>query len=128
MIFVKDKIYAKVWKISKRDEKYLDIQVTTSEKDKDGNYVNSGWFPRLVGHAFNSLKDTLKEGDRITITKAKLSNERYTDRDGNTKSSFRFIVLEAEIDSSAPGEVKQDTQEKASKAETPADNKDTSPW
>ena len=66
MIFIHDKIYAKVWKITKH-EKYADIQITTSEKDNDGNYINSGWFPRLIGHAFNSLKDTLKEGDKIVV-------------------------------------------------------------
>ena len=124
MIFVKDKIYAKVWKITKRDEKYLDVQMTTSEKDKEGNYVNSGWFPRLVGHAFNALKDTLTEGDRIIITKAKLSNERYTAPDGTTKSAFRFVILEAEIDSPSQTDRKQE----APKPDAPAEDKDASPW
>lgn len=110
MIFVKDKIYGKVWKITK-SEKYLDLQMTTSEKDQEGNYINSGWFPRCIGHAFNSLKDTLKEGDRICITKSKLTNERYTAQDGTTKSAFRFLILEASIEL-PNGEQKQ--------AETPA--------
>lgn len=97
MIFINgSKIYAKVWKVNKF-EKYIDLEATTSEKDQEGNYINSGWFPRLIGHAFNSLKDSIKEGDRIIITKAKLTNERYTAKDGSTKSSFRFVVLEASI-------------------------------
>ena len=97
MIFINNsKIYAKVWKVHKFD-KYIDLEATTSEKDQDGNYVNSGWFPRLIGHAFNALKDTIKEGDRIVITKAKLTNERYTAKDGSTKSAFKFVVLEASI-------------------------------
>lgn len=97
MIFIHDKIYAKVWKVDKK-EKYIDLQATTSEKDSDGNYINSGWFPRLIGHAFNSLKDKIKEGDRLIITKSKMTNERYTAQDGTTKSAFKFVVLEAEIE------------------------------
>lgn len=99
MIFIHDKIYAKVWKVTKA-EKYIDLQVTTSEKDADGNYVNSGWFPRLIGHAFHSLKDKIKEGDRIIITKSKMTNERYKDKDGDPKSAFKFVILEATIEES----------------------------
>lgn len=124
MIFIKDKIYAKVWKVEKFD-KYIDLQVTTSEKDKDGNYINSGWYPRLIGHAFNSLKDTIKEGDTIIFTKSKLSNERYVDNEGNKKSRFRFLVFEAEssepIESAPAVSTKQTTQ-------TVAENKEDSPW
>ena len=97
MIFIHDKIYAKVWNVDKH-EKYIDLQVTTSEKDGDGNYINSGWFPRLIGHAFQSLKDVIKEGDRIVITKCKMTNERYINAEGNTKSRFKFVVLEAYLE------------------------------
>ena len=99
MIFIHDKIFAKVWKVEK-SEKYIDLQVTTSEKDKEGNYVNSGWFPRLIGHAFNALKDAIKEGDTLIITKCKITNERYEDNEGNKKSRFKFVVLEASISES----------------------------
>lgn len=127
MIFIHDKIYAKVWKVEKH-EKYIDLQATTSEKDAEGNYVNSGWFPRLIGHAFNSLKDEIKEGDRLVITKSKMTNERYKDREGNTKSAFKFVILEAEIDkptgdNTAPAQ----TVPAAQTAAAPAAN-DTCPW
>ena len=47
MIFNDNKIYAKVWKVTPSENgKYVDLQITTSEKDNDGNYVNSSWFPR----------------------------------------------------------------------------------
>lgn len=126
MIFCKDKIYAKVWSIKKED-KYIDLRISTSEKDRDGNYVNSTWFPRLIGHAFNSLKDELKEGDRLIITKSKLTNESYT-KDGVVKSSFKFVVLEAEIDVPA-----SETPEAApAPASTPASAapaaSDSCPW
>jgi hypothetical protein len=95
MIFLgyKEVVYAKVWSVTKT-EKYIDLRVTTSEKDKEGNYVNSTWFPRLVGKAFNSLKD-IKVGDAIILTKCKLSNESKEDEEGNKKSFFRFVVFEA---------------------------------
>ena len=97
MIYCTNTIYGKVWKITK-EEKYLDLQMSTSEKDQQsGEYKNSSWFPRCIGHAFNSLKDTLKEGDRISITKSKFTNERYTAKDGTTKSSFKFLILEASV-------------------------------
>ena len=91
-----EKILAKVWKIDKR-EKHADIRISTSEKiEKDGNtdYINSNWFARAVGKAFNQLKD-IKAGDRVVITKAKLSNEQY-EKDGEKKSAFKFVVLEFE--------------------------------
>lgn len=129
MIFIHDKIYAKVWSVQK-SEKYIDLQATTSEKDKDGNYINSGWFPRLIGHAFNSLKDTIKEGDTIIITKSKMTNERYEDAEGNKKSRFRFVVLEASIaEQKKPGEANQEAPAPTAQAQAPADNKDDAcPW
>lgn len=97
MIFTTNQIFGKIWKVTTaQNGKYIDFQMTTSEKDQDGNYKNSGWFPRAIGHAVNSLKG-VKEGDRIIITKAKLTNERYEDEDGSTKSRFRFLILEATI-------------------------------
>lgn len=126
MIFCHDKVYMKVWKLQSKNEKYMDIQGTTSEKDKDGNYVNSSWYPRLIGAAFQTMKDTLKEGDRIVITKCKLSNEKYTAKDGTVKSAFRFLILEAEPEeapATKPAEPKA-TQEPAAQ---PASDDDL-PW
>lgn len=103
MIFVTNKIFAKVWKINKK-EKYADLRISTSEKvDKDGetSYMNSNWFARAVGKAFNQLKN-ISEGDRVVITKAKLSNETY-EKDGKKRSALRFIILEFEGgDAAAP--------------------------
>ena len=96
MVFVTNKIFAKVWKIDKK-EKFADLQISTSEKiEKDGNtsYVNSNWFARAIGKAFNQLKD-ISEGDRVVITKAKLSNETY-EKDGKKKSALKFLILELE--------------------------------
>lgn len=91
-----NKIYSKIWKIDKK-EKYADLRISTSEKvEKDGKteYINSNWFARAVGKAFNQLKD-FKEGDNAVIIKAKLSNESY-EKDGQKRSAFKFVVLEFE--------------------------------
>ena len=119
MVFVRnDKIFAKIWKIEKKD-KYAELRISTSEKvDKDGNteYVNSNWFARAVGKAFNQLKD-INEGDRVVITKAKLSNEPY-EKDGQKRSAFKFVVLEFES--------KEDT--KAPENDNTSDSEENLPW
>ena len=101
MIFNKSIIYAKVWKVKKADNgKYIDLRISTSEKNnEDGSYINSSWFPRAIGHAVNSLKN-VKEGDRIAITSSKFTNEQREDEDGNKKSFFRFLIIEAKIEDS----------------------------
>lgn len=111
MIFVTNKIFAKVWKIDKK-EKYADLRISTSEKtEKDGKteYLNSNWFARAIGKAFNQLKD-INEGDRVVITKAKLTNEPY-EKDGVKKSAFKFVILEFEIEGSTdPTTVEEDPE------------------
>lgn len=129
MIYNTNKIFGKVWDVKVAENgKYMDLQMTTSEKDAEGNYVNSGWFPRAIGHAVNSLKG-LKKGDRITITKSKFTNERYTDNDGNTKSRFRFLILEATIEASDAPASTDNTTKASTVAEAPASTSDDScPW
>lgn len=97
MIFLKDtKIYARVWKVEKF-EKYLELKISTSEKNRDGQAVYSDWYPRVIGHAFNAIKDSVKEGDTLIITQGKFSNEKYVNKEGNERRAFRFLILDAEI-------------------------------
>ena len=104
MIFNKNEIYGKVWEATLSENgKYIDLQMTTSEKDDEGNYKNSSWFPRAIGHAANSLKN-VKKGDRITITKSKFTNEKYEDENGKKRSFFRFLILEASISNGKEGD------------------------
>ena len=91
-----NKIYAKIWKIDKK-EKYADLRISTSERvEKDGNtdFINSNWFARAVGKAFNQLKD-FNEGDNAVIVKAKLSNETY-EKDGQKRSALKFVIMDFE--------------------------------
>lgn len=96
MVFVSNKIFAKVWNVEVKD-KYTELRISTSEKvEKDGkkDYINSNWFARAVGKAHNQAKN-FNKGDSVVITKAKLSNEPY-EKDGQKKSVFKFVVLEFE--------------------------------
>ena len=96
MVFVNNKIFAKVWNVDAK-EKYTDLRISTSEKvEKDGNtsYINSNWIVRAIGKAHNQAKD-LSQGDSVVIIKAKLSNEPY-EKDGQKRSAFKFVVLEFE--------------------------------
>ena len=98
MIYIKcedNPIRAKVWSVE-QTEKYIDLQVSTSRKDKDGNYFYSRWLPRAIGHAVNSLKD-VKEGDWINIKCAQITNESYVNKDGEKRYYFKIVITDAEI-------------------------------
>lgn len=142
MIFNNSTQFAKIWKVTRpKDEngnprKYIDLQVSTYEKNQNGEYVYSTWFPRVIAHAYNSLKD-LTEGEyekpiSLKITKSKFTNEKYTDKEGNTKSAFRFLILEAEIeDKNAKNTTENATQSNESVVTTqPASDVTTEedPW
>ena len=128
MIFIKNDIFGKVWKVMEKTDKYMDIQMSTSEKNVDGEYVNSSWFPRLIGHAYNSLKDAIKDGDRIIIKKSKLTNERYKDNEGAYKSRFRFLILEAELEHKSQQENADVPAQSAIDEAEAKSAKDDCPW
>ena len=130
MIYTTNPIYGKVWKIMRTEQKYMDVRMTTSARDSNGEWVDSTWFPRLMGHAFNSLKGNLKDGDKIVITKAILENPPYEASDGNKKSSFKFRILEASISNGEQGSNAEQTITSAPttpEPEVPA-AKDECPW
>lgn len=98
MFWIDNARYAKIWKIFQPKDsnaKYLDVSIGTSEKNQDGEYVNSDWPARVIGKAFNQIsKGDFKEKDTVDIVKAKLSNERYVDKDGNHRNALRLLILE----------------------------------
>ena len=134
MIFNSNEIYATVWEATlSENKKYMDLRISTSEKDADGNWKNSNWFPRVIGHALNSLKGVKCE-DRITITKSKFTNESYEDADGNKKSYFKFLIIEATISSKddkttgqAPKKANKPKKEEPTPKQT-ADESESDPW
>lgn len=130
MIFNNNTSYAKVWKVTKpADRKYIELQISTYEKNNEGEYVYSTWFPRVIGHAFNSLAN-VKEGDNIAITKSKFTNEKYTNKEGEVRSAFRFLILEANIeDKNAKENAPAPATNNAATEEQPANNvTEEDPW
>lgn len=123
MIYNNNTIFARVWKVTKSD-KYIDLQISTWEKDNDGNTTYSSWYPRVVGHAFNTLKD-VKDGDNIKITKCKMTNTLKLKEDGSKKPYFNFVIFEAEIENAQ----KNDTPSQSNTTTTTSDVKDDdTPW
>ena len=85
------KIYAKVWKVDKK-ENYTTLQISTSDKQQDDTYKNSNWNCRVVGKA----KDIeVNEGDRIVIDSAKVEN--VWDKK-NKKNWLNIIVFSFETE------------------------------
>ena len=129
MIFVTNEIYATVWDVKPAENgKYADLRVTTGEKNQDDEWENSTWFIRLVGHAWNSLKDVKRE-DRIVLTKTKLTNLSYEGEDGRLKSSFKVLVLEAKfLSTSTRPQTNEDKPKKKSTQKPTAETNEDDPW
>ena len=86
--------YAKLWKVFRETDKYVDCSIGTSEKKQDGTYENSSWNARLIGKAFNQFKKgDVEEGEQYAI-RGKMTNVRYQDENGDWRDSYRLIVLE----------------------------------
>ena len=129
MIYTTNPIYGKVWKIMRTEAKYMDVRMTTSSKDSDGKWIDSTWFPRIMGHAFNSLKSDLKDGDKIVITKAIIENPSYEAQDGTKKSSFKFRILEASIvRNEQEGSENDFAPESTTQSSEVTEAKDECPW
>ena len=101
--------YAKLWEIRKREEKYTDIRISTSRKNKEtGNYEQDfGDFARLVGKAHEAAED-LNDGDRFKIIKCGVEN-RYNKEKKVTY--YNFVIFEIEPVESEPSKDVSDDEE-----------------
>ena len=103
--------FAKLWEIRKREEKYTDIRISTSRKDKDtGEYKQDfGDFARLVGKAHEAA-DHLEDGDRFKIVKCGVENHYNKEK---KVTYYNFVIFEIEMDDSYPerGEAVPDDEE-----------------
>lgn len=61
---------------------------STSEKDKDGNWQSSNWFVAFVGNC-KAAASQLSDGDKITVTKGKISNVYNKER----KQAYLNLVI-----------------------------------
>jgi hypothetical protein len=82
-------IYATVWSVEDKGN-YVKGRISTSEKNKEGEYVNSNWFVTFVGKAKEPAL-ALSTRDRIKIISGKISNT--TTGEGKDKKSFVNVVI-----------------------------------
>lgn len=99
--------YAKIWEIKAINEKYSDIRISTSKKDKDGNYSQDfGGFVRMVGQAHSQMS-YLSEGDRFKIVRCGVEN--HYDKEKKTTYN-NFVIFEVETEE-APTQSTTDNEE-----------------
>ncbi len=70
-------VYSKVWSVEDKG-KYVKGQISTSRKDKDGNYLNSSWFVRFVGGCADKARD-IDRGTTILITAGSIETQKAED-------------------------------------------------
>lgn len=93
MIWLND-LKVNVYKVEDKGT-YLKAQLSTSEKKQDGTYENSSWFASFIGNSKESARQ-LKDKDRITITKGKLTNVYNKEKKQSylNMTVFEFTVAE----------------------------------
>ena len=90
--------FCKVWKIypkEKADQKYTDVQLSTSKKGKNGSYeTDFNDNVRLIGEAHTKAAD-LEANDRIKIKSCGVSN--FYNREKN-KKYYTFCIFDFEFE------------------------------
>lgn len=86
--------YGTVFKVEVTDKR-VTARISTSEKNKDGEYINSYWNAAFVGNAYDLAK-SLTDKDRIHINKCKITNEDYTTKDGEKRSWLQVTIFDFE--------------------------------
>lgn len=85
--------YVTFWEVTKSADKYSDVKLSSSTKDKDGNWESSNWFARFVGKAHNSISK-LSEKDKIEITQGGI--KKHYDKD-KKKEYFNMVVFDFNV-------------------------------
>lgn len=88
--------YATYWGTQEEKERYATVKISTGDKQQDGSYVNTNWFARFVGKAFEKL-DQLENKDKIRIT-GKVSNPYNKE---TKKSYLNLVVFDFEFSDAA---------------------------
>lgn len=92
--------FAYVWEIKSREERYTDIRISTSKKDKEtGEYHQDfGAFVRLVGKAHEKAAK-LNEKDHFEILKCGVEN-KY---DKEKKVTYtNYTIFDIKLDEQTP--------------------------
>lgn len=88
--------YASLWSVDKQ-EKYSKAQISTSEKDKNGEWTNSNWNANFVGtaHTKSLAQEKTKTPKRILITSGTVKTRTY-EKDGQKKLAVDVTVFDFE--------------------------------
>ena len=92
--------FAYIWEVKSRAERYTDVRISTSKKDKEtGEYHQDfGAFVRLVGKAHEKAVK-LGERDHFQILKCGVEN-RY---DKEKKATFtNYLIFDIAVDDQVP--------------------------
>jgi len=74
--------YATVWSVEQDKNGFVKGRITTSEKDKEGNYTNSSWFVTF-GKNISEKALTLAPSTRILMDKFSIKNPSKKRDDGS---------------------------------------------
>ena len=88
--------WAKIWEIKEIKDKYSEIRISTSVKDKATEKYEQdfGAFVRLVGQAHQQMQ-YLNNGDRFKILRCGVTN-KYDKESKKTYTNYVIFEIEAE--------------------------------
>ena len=124
MGFGKNK-WLKIWDVTKREENFTEVRVSSSRKNRDGEYeTDFSGFVRLVGDAHKAAKN-IDDGDRIRIQACETTNS-YNKEKGITYwncTVFKFDDGEEDTEQEA-------SDSKSDSTSSPKDdsNESAMPW
>ena len=84
--------WLKVWEITKREENFTEARVSSSKKNRDGEYeTDFNGFVRFIGDAHKAAKE-MDDGDRIRIQACETTNfyDKGKDRTYWNCAIFKF--------------------------------------
>ena len=89
--------YATVWEVV-RSEYPARVRLSTSRKDKDGNYINSNWFATFFGDAFKKI-NLLATGQRsrIQILRGMVEHTSVKQEDDSYRNYINLTVFDFEL-------------------------------
>ncbi len=90
--------YATVWSVEQNDKGFVKGRISTSEKNKEGEYSNSNWFVTF-GKNCSGKALALQPKDRIVIKKFAIKNPSFKKEDGTyvnylNVDIYHFSVLD----------------------------------
>lgn len=114
MFFIKDedgkmRYRGTVFQVQK-EEKYVDANLSTGERQEDNSWKNSQWNARFVGKAFDKAKE-LSDKDKISLISFKIENIYVKEKN----ATYTNVIV---YDFATPSELKAFDDARAAVANT----------